>query len=76
MSSHGGAGGGGDGGPAGDAGPAEHWPQVCAQLLWNHGRWHSRVFVSHQVLGLMSWHGAGGGGSGRERGLHVHIACP
>ena len=72
ISSHsggGGGGGGGDAGSAGDGGPPAHWPQVCAQLLWNHGRSHLCVFFSHHELGLMSRHGGGsakvgGGGEG------------
>ena len=66
MSSHGGGGTGGggigDASPAGGIGPASHWPQVCAQLLWNQGWSHLSVCFSHHVLGLMSWHGGGGGG--------------
>ena len=77
ISSHGGGGGGGgggDAGSAGDGGPPAHWPQVCAQLLWNHGRSHLCVFFSHHELGLMSRHGGGsakvgGGGEGSGEGV-------
>ena len=71
ISPHGGGGGDGEGGSGeGDGdGPPAHWPQVCAQLLWNHGRSHLCVFFSHHELGLMSRHGGGsakvgGGGEG------------
>jgi len=37
MSSHGGGDDGGDGGGEGSGGSAGHWPQVRAQLRWNHG---------------------------------------
>eukprot|EP00964_Phaeocystis_antarctica_P096382 scaffold62686_cov42-Phaeocystis_antarctica.AAC.1 len=75
ISSHGGGGCGGDAGGDDSGGPAAHWPQVCAQLLWNQGRSHLCVFLSHHVLGLMSWHGdggdcgsGGGGGTGDDCG--------
>lgn len=40
------------------------WPQVSAQLLWNHGCSHLCEFSSHHVLGFMSWQGAGAGAGG------------
>ena len=38
------AGGGGLGEGGGGDASAGHWPQVCAQLRWNHGRSHFSVF--------------------------------